>query len=468
MEQGARWNRTSWIWIVAVLLAWTAQLRPTPVRAADTPPDVLFIAIDDLNSWIGPLDTYFGVKTPNLDRLAKRGLLFTHAYCAAPACNPSRAALLTGRAPSTSGVYHNDQPWRPVMPDAVTLPQHFHANGYEAVGGGKIFHNAYNDRASWDTYFAIPGSPSPKNRPVNGLHKAQFDWGPVDVPDERMGDYKTASWAIDQLNAEHSKPLFLAVGFIRPHLPWYVPQKYFDMYPLDRIRKPEVDLHDLDDIPRLGREMALAGGDHEAVVSHQLWEKAIQGYLASISFADAQLGRVLDALDKSPRASQTLVVVWGDHGWHLGEKEHWRKFTLWEEATRTPLIIAGPGINPGQCETPVSLMDLYPTLIDYCGLSPRANLEATSLSPLLRDPKAPWLRPAVMTHGRGNHAVRSSRWRYIRYSDGTEELYDHDEDPHEWKNRASDPSLTAVKQGLARWLPKIDAPDAPHRGDGGE
>lgn len=450
-----------WLLLAGFLGAWMGSGQ---ARAADPParPNILFIAIDDLNDWVGALGGYADVKTPNLDRLAKRSVVFTRAYAAAPACNPSRAALLTGRRPSTSGVYHNDQPWRPVLPDAVTLPQHFRANGYQVMGGGKIFHGGFNDRASWDEYRAKYDSPIPKGRPLNGIpHAAQFDWGPVNVPDEKMGDYKIADWAIKRLSASQPDPFFLALGFTRPHLPWYVPQRYFDQYPLSEIKLPKVKPDDLDDVPVMGRQMARPEGDHRRVVEWGEWQRAVQGYLASISFADAMLGRVLDALERSPHARNTIVVVWGDHGWHLGEKQHWRKFTLWEEATRAPLFIAGPGIKPGVSGRPVSLMDLYPTLAELGDLPPRSDVEGHSLVPLLREPSAEWKYPALTTHGKGNHAVRSERWRYIRYADGSEELYDHREDPLEWKNLASDPDHAKTKAELARSLPPTNAPDAP-------
>lgn len=431
-------------------------------------PNVLMIAVDDLNDWIGALDGYADVKTPNLDRLAQRSVLFEKAYCPAPACNPSRAALLTGVRPSTSGVYHNNQPWRPVLRDAVTLPQYFRTQGYQVLGGGKIFHGSFNDKESWDEYRGVSRSPEPRRKPLNGLGRTgHFDWGPVDAADEDMGDYKLADWAIQQLRGRRRQPFFLAVGFVRPHLPWYVPRHYFDLYPLSSIKLPKVDANDLEDVPEMGRQIARPNGDHRRVVEAGEWEKAVQGYLASISFADAMLGRVLDELERSPHAKNTYVVLWGDHGWHLGEKQHWRKFALWEEATRTPLFIGGPGIKPARTSRPVNLMDMYPTLVELSGLPEKPGLEAKSLVPLLKNPKAKWENPALTTHGRGNHAVRSERWRYIRYSDGSEELYDHQADPLEWKNLAGDPKQAKTKAELSRWLPRQDAPDAP-QGDSGD
>jgi len=431
--------------------------------------NVLFIAVDDMNDWIEPFGGYKGIITPNLDKLARSGVRFEKAYCSAPACNPSRASLLTGVRPSTSGVYHNDQPWRPVLKDAVTLPQYFTANGYEVEAGGKIYHNSYNDDASWPIYHGVPKDPQPKAVPVNG--KSNFDWSPVNVEDEDMGDYKTVSKGIEFLQKEHNKPFFLAMGFTRPHLPWYVPQKYFDLYPLDKITLPPVTQNDLSDVPAAGVKVAKPDGDHKFIVESDQWRKAIQGYLASNTFTDGQIGRLIDALNKSKYKDNTIIVLFGDHGWHLGEKEHWRKFALWEEATRVPFIIVAPGLSKANTAVnrTVSLMDIYPTLIDLCKLPSKSGLEGNSIVPLLKNPEASWNHPSVTTHGLGNHSVRNERYRYIVYEDGTEELYDHDTDPQEWKNLANDQKYAGVKKELIVFLPKVNAPNAPrHKGAGKE
>ena len=439
-------------------------------RAPSTRMNVLFIAVDDLNDWIGALGKRADVKTPNMDRLAARGVLFTRAYAAAPLCNPSRAALMTGVRPSTSGVYQNNQPWRPPLKDAVTLAQHFMNNGYRVEGGGKIFHNTYNDPASWHVWTKEKKNPEPANTPVNGIaNTAHFDWGPVEVSDEEMGDHQVVSAGVDFLGRKQEKPFFLAIGLIRPHLPFYAPRKYFDLYPLDQVKRPKVLDNDLDDVPPAGRRMASPEGDHRKVVEAKQWEKAVQAYLACISFADAEVGRLLDALDRSEHARNTIIVLWSDHGWHLGEKQHWRKFALWEEATRVTFMVVAPGVtkpNTRSART-VNLMDIYPTLIDLCGLPRKPELEAASLVPLLRDPQAKWERPSLTTYGCNNHAVRSERWRYIRYADGSEELYDHDADPLEWKNLAQDAKYASVKADLAKWLPRVNAPDAPTERGGG-
>jgi arylsulfatase A-like enzyme len=444
---------------VAALFAFSAA----GAVAADTRPNVLFIAVDDWNDWNSVLGGHEGVKTPNLERIAARGTVFTRAYCSAPACNPSRASLLSGRRPSTSGVYHNNQPWRPAMPGAVTLPQHFMANGYRVEGGGKIFHGSFPERAAWHDYCRARGDARPPERPANGISgTGHFDWGPIESDDSETRDARVVDWGAEFLARDHEKPFFLAVGLHKPHLPWYVPKKYFDLYPLEKIVLPKVLEGDLDDVPAVGRRFARTR-DHESVVATNNWKKAVQGYLASISFADAQLGRLLDALDAGPHARDTIVVFWSDHGWHLGQKQHWRKFALWEHATRVNFIVAAPGVSKpaSRCARTVSLLDVYPTLAELCGLPMRGDLEGTSLLPLLRDPETAWDKPAVTTHGQNNHAVRSERWRYIRYADGGEELYDEEVDPLEWKNLAGSPEHLEAKQSLAKWLPATNAPPAP-------
>ena len=379
---------------------------------------------------------------------------------------------MTGIRPSTTGVYDNRQPFRrsSVAKDAVTIPQHFRAHGYRAIGGGKIYHGAFPDPVSWDDYFPSqtknkPDDVMPEKRPINGIPKtAHFDWGPVMVPDNAMGDMKVVDWAAGELHKKHDKPLFLGCGIFRPHLPWYVPEKYFDMYPLSQITLPKVNEHDLDDIPPIGRKFANPGRDHKNVIEYHQWRQAVQGYLASISFADAALGKLIDAFDSSPEKDNTTLILWSDHGWHLGEKLHWRKFTLWEEGTHNVLMMISPGLTKpgGRCHRPVDMMDIYPTLTDVCGLSHRKENEGISLVPWLKDPHAEKERPALTTYLRGNHSIRTERWRYTRYNDGTEELYDHSKDELEWTNLAGKPEHKDLKASLAKWMPKSDAPDSPH------
>jgi len=446
-------------------------------------PNVLFIPVDDMNDWIGCLGGHPDARTPHMDRLASTGTLFTHAYCSAPICTPTRTSLLTGIRPSTSGVYHNNQLMRQALPDAMTLNKHFMDAGYHVMGGGKIFHYGGNvESETWHEWFGRPSwpvGPNPWAKPgetlrnrFNGLpydsddnaYINYFDWGGLDVDDDETGDGKLARWAVEKLQKPYDKPFFLAAGVWRPHTPMYAPKKYFDMFPPEDIHLPKILERDTDDLPPLGKRIAERG--HEVVElmqEHGLTREAVAAYLACTAYADAQIGRILDALEASPYADNTIVMLWGDHGWHLGEKLHWRKFTLWEDGTHCPLIIRVPGMTqPGSvCEHPTSLLDLYPTLEDLCGLTENPALEGKTLRPWLDDADAPKERPAVTTYGCNNHSVRSAHWRYIRYSDGTEELYDRRTDPDEWTNIANDGQYDAVKKQLSLWLPKVNAPNAP-------
>lgn len=445
--------------VLGLALVWFA-VSPTPSAGAATAPsrpDVLFIVIDDLNHWVGHLGRHLQAKTPNIDRLAARGTTFIRAYSAAPACNPSRTALFSGLRPSTSGVYDNPTPWTPHIARGLTLNEHLRAHGYLVEGVGKIYHGGSERPEDWDAFVRVPGAePDPKGSPgVGGIKFA-----PLDCEDTAMTDHRSASWAIDRLALPRERPLFLAVGFHKPHMPWNVPQKYFDLHPTNKLYLPPYQENDLDDLPPAGVAMARAAGDHEAILKSGRWRDAVQGYLAAIAFVDAQVGRLLDALDQSPRRNNTLVVLCGDHGWHLGEKHHWRKFALWEEATRTPLIWVAPGLtSPGsRCRRTVELLSVYPTLCDLAGIPIPAHLEGRSLRPLLADPKAEWTTPALTTHGFQNHAVRTEEWRFIRYADGSEELYDETRDPFEWRNQAGLPETSAVRAELARWFPKVNTP----------
>jgi arylsulfatase A-like enzyme len=436
------------------------------VNSADKP-DILFIAIDDQNDWVSCLGGHPQAETPNLDRLVGRGTLFTNAQCAAPACNPSRAALMSGLRPWTTGVYVNPQPYGGPLKDVLTLNRYLMQQGYKVLAGGKIYHGGGGlpdeKEADWHYYFNRGGDPSPPVKSISGLNMSHFDWGPLDAADEEMGDYRLVSWAAEELQKEHDKPLFLAVGFVKPHLPWYVPRKYFDMFPLESIQLPTVPDDDLDDIPAAGVQMARPEGDHRAVLSHDQWKQAVQGYLATGKFLDEQIGRLVEAVDRSGKADELLIVLWSDHGWHLGEKQHWRKFALWDEATRAPLAFIAPGVTRPQvrCDVGVDYMSIYPTLVDLAGLPIPDHVQGPSLRPLLEDPDADWDHLAVTTHGRGNHGVRDRHWRYIRYEDGSEELYDHRDDPNEWTNLADKPDYVEVKNRLAEALPASEAENAP-------
>ncbi len=436
--------------------ASAAERQPARPR-----PNVLFIAIDDLNDWVGVLGGHPQTRTPNIDALARRGVLFRRAYCQVPLCNPSRTSVLSGIRPTTSGLYDNPTPWRQILPRAVPLPEYFVRAGYHVVGGGKVFHHKQHDNGTrWHEYYDSEWErfPRPENTPANGIPGARrFDWGPVAVNDEDTPDTKLAQWASSVLARTHPKPFFLACGFVRPHLPWYAPRKYFDLFPPGKTRLPDVLDGDLDDVPRA----ALTDDkltDHRRVLSTRNWQKAVASYLACITYTDANIGRVLTALDRSPYRTNTVIVLWSDNGFQLGEKQHWRKSTLWERSCHIPLIIVAPGVarENQRCGRTVELLDLFPTLLELCGLPSNPAVEGRSLVPLLRNPNAPWPHPAITSLDPDDHTVRTERWRYTRYWDGSEELYDHQSDPHEWHNLAERPPHQKLKKQLMAKLPRVE------------
>lgn len=476
-------------------LAVTPAL-PAAGVLANARPNVLMIAVDDMNDWVGHLGGHPDAKTPHLDALARRGLLFSNAHVPAPVCNPSRVAIMTGRNPGSTGIYGNDVRWHEVLPGIASIPQHFKAHGYRVLGGGKVNHHmpGFNRRSDWHEYFdqvfdshyqaqLARGDDMrqfawPPGFPLNGLpavralarppqNANEFDWGPWDARDEEMGDGQMVEWAARFLERPPAQPFFLATGIYRPHLPFYAPRKYFDLYPPETITLPPVKADDLDDLPAGGQRMAAdRREDLELVMAAGKYRELLQAYLAGISYGDALVGRLIAALDAGPAARNTIIIFWSDHGWHLGEKQHLHKFTLWERSTRVPFLVIAPGITQPNTKTarPAGLIDLFPTLNELCGLPAVPKLDGRSLVPLLKDPQRAWDRPALTTHGQGNHALRSERWRYIRYVDGGEELYDHATDPHEWTNLAGKPEFAAVKAELVKSLPRTDAPTLSKKG----
>ncbi len=426
-------------------------------------PNILFIALDDLNDWIGCLGGHPQTITPNLDRLAASGALFTNAHCPAAACNPSRTAIMSGLAPNRSGLYGNEQKMREILPDTDILPQHFRNHGYRATGSGKMLHY-FIDARSWDEYFPdkekenpFPFTFYPKERPVNLPRGGQWqyvetDWAALDVTDEEFGgDWAVTKWVGDELGKEHEKPFFLACGIYRPHEPWFVPKKYFEPFPLEDVQLPPgYKEDDLDDLPGEGKRRG-PNRYFPHIREQGKWKEGVQGYLASIHFADAMLGRVLDALENGPNKDNTIIALWSDHGWHLGEKQHWQKYTAWRAVTRVPLMVrvpenSAPGMPEGTtagtvCDAPVSLLSLYPTLSSLAGIPEKKSNDGPSLIPLLKDPKAEWNHVAV-THlaDRGSYGLSARNWRYIHYVKGGEELYHISDDPYEWNNLAADPA----------------------------
>ncbi len=421
-------------------------------------PNVIFIAVDDLNHWVGYLGRNSQTSTPHIDRLAARGVRFTHSYCAAPVCNPSRAALLSGLRPNSSGVYENDDDWRKVIPEDLPLTTTFRKAGYTVKGAGKIYHGAFPRRTEWDDYLEREG---PEPEPTGDTGVGGIKFAPLDCADHELRDWKIVQYGIDELKKPHDRPFFLAIGLHKPHMPWNVPRKYFDLHPLADIKLPPTKENDLGDIPPAGVQMARPEGDHRAILESGRWKEAVQGYLAAISYCDAMIGRLIDAYDHSPEKDNTIIVFWGDHGWHLGEKQHWRKFALWEEATRAPLIWVAPGVTQPNtvCDRTVDFMTIYPTLTDLCGLATPKHVEGRSIRSLLVNPGSAWEEPAMTTYRFGNHAIRTNQWRYIRYNNGDEELYDELTDPFEWTNVAHDPKFDPAKETLKRFLPLKNQPD---------
>jgi len=436
-----------------------------PLVNAQAKPNVLFLAIDDLNDWIGCLGGHPQVKTPNLDKLAARGTLFTNAHCQAPVCNPSRTSVMLGLRPSTTGIYSLQPSFKkvPKYANQVTIPKAFKLNGYATSTMGKIYHSAL-PKGEFDKAGNRPPLPNrfPDKKLVNTPKNHRLvDWGIWPPKDSDQLDYKTADWAVNELSQKPKDPFFMAVGFFRPHVPLYASQKWFDLYPEDSLILPPIRRDDRQDTPRFSwylhwdlPEPRLKFLDESKQVKNK-----VRSYLASVSFVDSQVGRVLDALKVSGLEDNTIIVCWSDHGYHLGEKEITGKNTLWDPTTRVPLMFAGPGISRGaRCGRPAELLDIYPTLADLCGLkSVPDEIEGLSLVPQLKDAKAPRSRPAITSHGPGNDSARTETHRYIRYADGSEELYDIRKDPHEFKNLASDPKTKKLRKKLASYLPKSPA-----------
>ncbi|MGJ8678888.1 sulfatase [Paraglaciecola sp.] len=440
--------------------AWLAELKKEY-------PNVLMLIVDDLNDWVGAMKGHPNAKTPNIDRLANQGTLFTNAHASAPLCGPSRASIMTGLAPSTTGIYGHisDKDIRSAhdkTSQSVFLSEYFKQHGYYTSAIGKVFHQKVVE-GSFDVYGGREQGfgPYPEKNMVWDQPKTSTDWGPFPERDDQMPDFHSAHWVAKELEKKHDKPFFTVCGFIRPHVPWHVPQKWFDLHPTQNIVLPPYLKDDLDDVPDIAKIIA----DHpmmpttEWAIKNGEFRNAVQGYLASVSFVDSCIGIVLDALENSAYADNTAVVLWGDHGYQVGEKDKFAKMALWERATRTPLIIKPPKSNTKQTShKPVSLLDLYPTLIKMCGLPPNPNNEGQDLTPLLFDPSAPWAHVAVTTYGANNHAIKTERYRYIQYEDGTEELYDHKIDRDEWTNVANDKAYSQVKNKLASYVPQKNAP----------
>ncbi|MFK8115092.1 MAG: sulfatase [Rubripirellula sp.] len=492
-----------------ILFFWALVLSITSGAAvAAQRPNVLLISVDDLNDWIGCLDGHPQAHTPNIDRLASRGTLFANAHCASPACNPSRAIVFSGMMPWKTGVWSNrSQKLFQQHPDARVIPRAFGDAGYITLGTGKLMHSSgtanrvmfdhhFNPEQRWSPFtreqvrytedelpskgtgnprhlidragresVTLPLNRMPSDRKPDGKDGESFDWGPIDVPDSAMGDTQITDWAIERLRAGFDgKPFFLGVGFYRPHIPLFAPARYFKRFANVDTQLPPFTEDDLSDLSEVARQWAIepvTAGLHATTVKHGQWKQAVKAYLACTTFVDHQVGRLLDAVDAGQFGDNTVIVLWSDHGWHLGEKQHWGKWTGWERSTHVPLIVVPPKSLGGsfaeggsRCRRPVSLADLYPTLTELCGVKEPDGLDGQSLVPLLRDPSHPTNRKVVTVFDRGNVTVRSEQWRYIRYADGSEELYDMNRDPYEWTNLSGQSERTEILNDFRNALPQ--------------
>jgi uncharacterized sulfatase len=449
-----------------VALAALGAAAPAPGEEAPRKLNVLFIAVDDLNTHLACYGNPI-VRSPNIDKLAARGVRFDRAYCQYPLCNPSRASLLTGRYPTTTGITDNLVWPRTKMPDVVTLPQHFRQHGYATARAGKIFHGGLDDEKSWDE----GGEPVRPRKPPTPQEQAQRRTNAdrreaVEGEGDQLPDHRTATRAVELLEKLRDKPFFLAVGFVKPHVPFVAPRKYFDLYDPKKIPLPSDFAAKATPGPGVPAQALTRNGDvfigRDATKDEA--REMIAAYYACVSSTDAQVGRVLDALDRLKLRDSTVVVFFGDHGFHLGEKGKWSKHgSLYEAGTRVPLIVAGPPVKAGKaCGRTVELVDLYPTLADVCALKPPGGLEGQSLSPLLKASAAAWDHPAYSFSQRGRvlgRSVRAERFRYTEWDEEGKraELYDHESDPHEQRNLAPDPKYARTVK-VMRTLLRVEKP----------
>lgn len=444
-------------------------------------PNVIFFSVDDMNDWIGPMG-YNGAKTPNLDRLAKMGVTFQNAHSPATYCAPSRSAIFSGRFATTTGCYKT-QVYHHEHPEMTALQMNFKKAGYETYGGGKLFHHreGFADLRGWDQFYVrnadqkkkgwpadswTPDTPLPAKIPASPYNKGKkvtgglfLEWAAIpNEKEDQMADTQRIDWACSVIEKKHDAPFFVGVGIYAPHFPNYVPQKYFDMYKREEIKLPPYKEDDLDDLPAKIRKSKInrKKAHHDKLVKMGLVEDAILGYLASISYADAMLGKVLDSLENSPNKGNTVIVFWSDHGYHHGEKGDWGKHTLWERTSNVPFLWAGPGIAKNKSvDASVSLIDMYPSFNDLCKLPKEQGLDGTSLASILAKPELAKDRNVFLPYLEPNsYAVINQKFRYIHYSDNTEELYDLEKDPNEWNNAATNAEYKSVKEQLKNWAPK--------------
>ena len=459
------------------------------VFAAPKKFNVLFISADDMNCDLGVYGNS-QVKTPNLDRLAKRGVVFERAYCQQSLCGPSRASVMTGMRPEDIGILSNKNDLRVKNPKVVTLGQAYRQNGYFSARAGKIYHygnpsmigsDGHDDPQTWDERYNPIGIDRSQQENITRYGRGREKdknlgismawWNPVSK-DQDHTDGKVASKIIDLIERKKDEPFFLAAGFFNPHCPYVAPKKYFDLYPLEEIEMQDLDeaKRDLEDVPKIALNRDLNHWPYYfADISVEQARKCKQAYFATQSFVDAQVGRLLDALEENGILEKTIIVFWSDHGYFLGEKGLWYKRKAFERSVRVPLIISVPGMGAGErFKQPVELLDLYPTLMDLCELPMTDQLQGKSLRPVLADPTANSLsKPAVtlVWYGRESwgYTLRNDRYRYMEWMEGRagRELYDHAKDPEEITNLADDPKYTELIASLSLQL-KTYVPDAPH------
>ena len=446
-----------WVWLILFI--------SLSLSAAEKKPNFLFIAIDDMNDWTGFLGGHPEAKTPNMDKLASLGVNFSNAHCSAPGCSPSRNSLLFGIEPFKSGLYqfyeHKKLPVE-LMKSYTPVTEFLKDNGYNTYGSGKIHHRRNATASEWTEFFP-KGKASLEFDAKDGYrhgNSTKSNFSPTLNPLRDHIDYKNTTFGVEVLKRKHDKPFFLGVGIIKPHLPFVAPKQFFDLYPKE-VEAPKIKEGDLDDVPAVGRSMAKIPDDIK-FTKDKAWTKVRRAYLACNSWADHNVGRLLDALKKSAYTDNTIVILWSDHGYGMGEKRHFRKFALWEITTRVPFIIwdtrdkaapMGRKVDDG-----VSLINIYRTMAEFADLQPPKYVDGFSLVPQMKDPANPLPGPAICTWGRGNYTIRNKHWRYTRYYDGTEELYSHETDPEEWNNLAANPEFTDIRKQLRAQLPEKGAP----------
>jgi arylsulfatase A-like enzyme len=472
-------KRSSMLLVVCLMSLFSVMLTATTVSASALPakPNVLLIAVDDLNDWVGFTGGHPDTLTPNLDALAARGTVFNQAYAQFPLCGPSRASIFSGLLPSQLNMYShpsdNDVAKTAQQNGTPLLHTYFRQHGYKTMAVGKILHrhvpkgsvDLSGGRGGWDKM--------PDGKEVNFFSTdTSTDWGPYPGPEDEMSDPKAADWAIKRLQEKHEKPFMLMTGFIRPHVPWHVPQKYYDTFsPASALTLPPYKSDDLADISPYARKTNTIKHmpKTKIAIKENYWHDIIQSYLASVNFADYHIGRVLKALEKSPYADNTVIVLFSDHGYLLGEKGTFQKHALWGRANKAPLIFVGPNVPAGESrDQPVGLIDIYPTLLDLVGLPAIPVHQGHNLQPLLANAQQQWDHPVITQYKKGykktagsqytGQAIQSGNWRYSLYGDGSEELYNHAEDPNEWHNLANDQGIAKLHRArieqLKAQLPK--------------